>query len=89
MAKARRALKNAEQPKRDQARRHYETALAQWGAEIRWRSQAAQSVLPGLQAYQAALRGSIGLRLQPRLTDDQADYVAACQSTHKDLSLYF
>ena len=89
LAKARRALKNAEQPKRDQARRHYETALAQWGAEIRWRSQAAQSVLPGLQAYQAALRGSIGLRLQPRLTDDQADYVAACQSTHKDLSLYF
>ena len=89
LTKVRRALKNAEQPRREQALTHYATALTLLRTEIDWRSAAAQSMLPALRAYQAALRGSIGLRLQPRLTGEQADYVAACQSTHKDLSLYF
>ncbi|MDJ0932497.1 hypothetical protein [Breoghania sp.] len=56
----------------------YETGLA-------WRQKAEAP----LEAYEAAIRDTIGLRLQPRLSEDQSLYVAACSSGHRDLSLSF
>jgi hypothetical protein len=40
-------------------------------------------------AYQDELGGTIGLRQQPVLPREQALYVTACTSTHRDVSLSF
>ena len=34
-------------------------------------------------------RNNIGLRLQSRLTKEQAKFVASCNSIHRDISLNF
>jgi len=46
-------------------------------------------VKPGLDRYDAAIRNTIGLRLQSRLPDDLALEVAACKSNPHDLTLSF
>ena len=48
-----------------------------------------EKLLPGLDAYDAAIGGSIGLRQQPRLPEAQALFVAGCSSNHRDVSLSF
>jgi len=58
-------------------------------AEIAWRRDAAERILPGLRAYETALADTIGLRQQPRLPLEQALYVANCSASHRDLSLNF
>ena len=58
-------------------------------AEIAWRSRAGVELLPQLRAYDEAIQGTIGLRQQPRLPREQALYVAACSSVHRDISLNF
>jgi hypothetical protein len=45
--------------------------------------------LPGLKEYEAAIRETIGVRLQSRLTRDQALDMASCTSVHRDISPYF
>jgi len=51
--------------------------------------QANQQVLPGLKVLEQNLNDTIGVRLQPRLTEKLALAVAACQSVHEDVSLSF
>ena len=51
--------------------------------------RAADELLPGLSAYDDAIKHSIGLRVQERLTQEQARVVAECQSVHRDISLHF
>jgi hypothetical protein len=46
-------------------------------------------MLPALDAYDEAIRHSIGLRMQKRLTTEQAEEIAGCQSVHRDISLNF
>lgn len=87
-SKARRALKKKE-PRRDKAREWIEKGLVAYKSEIGWRQQAVDHFLPTLNAYDAVIRNSIGLRMQERLTVDQAKKVASCQSVHKDISLHF
>ena len=57
--------------------------------EVAWRTRAAKELLPGLSTYADAIRHNIGLRVQDRLTDEQARMVAECQSVHRDISLHF
>ncbi|MGF1447410.1 MAG: SLC13 family permease, partial [Pikeienuella sp.] len=57
--------------------------------ELEWRQAAVREVLPGLEAYNSALSGTIGLRQQERLDRDRALEVAACRSQHRDISLHF
>jgi tripartite ATP-independent transporter DctM subunit len=71
-------------------------ALEEWGkavdaldAEIDWRLAARVKVLHRLDLLDEAVRGSIGLRMQPRLSQSQAKSIAACQARHRDLSLEF
>lgn len=71
-------------------------ALAQWekareifDQELSWRQAAAAGLAEPLARYESSLRHTIGTRTQRRLTRDQALYVAACKSGHKDLSLRF
>ena len=44
----------------------------------------------GKKAYvNEIIKNNIGLRLQSKLTKEQAKFVAACNSVHKDISLNF
>jgi len=87
LSKARRALKRGGD--RDKASGFLVEALSILDSEVEWRGQAAQQLLPRLSEFDAAIRDTIGLRLQPRLTIDQAESVASCLSHHRDLSLSF
>lgn len=84
--KSRRALKQGD---RDQALAFYTEAKALYAAELQWRLSAEKALLALLQAHEAVLRDTIGLRMQPRLSLPQAKFVAKCQSVHRDISLYF
>jgi hypothetical protein len=60
-----------------------------FAAEIKWRKRAKTELSTNLKSYETALAKTIGLRLQERLTEEQALGVASCMSHHKDLSLAF
>ena len=42
-----------------------------------------------LEKYNSVIKHNIGLRLQSRLTKEQAKFVASCNSIHRDISLNF
>lgn len=86
--KARRALKG-DSPNPDKALANVNKALEKFESELAWRRAAQQTVAPGLRAYDDAIKESLGLRLQERLTSDQAEEIASCRSYHRDISLDF
>jgi TRAP-type mannitol/chloroaromatic compound transport system permease large subunit len=88
LSKARRALRG-NNPDQVKAIGQLEIAIQKLEFEIAWRSRATNELLPELEAYDSAIRHTIGMRLQERLTDDQAENIASCLAVHKDLSLYF
>ncbi len=57
--------------------------------EIKWRRDAAANLMPELEKYNSVIKNNIGLRLQSRLTKEQAKFVAKCNSIHRDISLNF
>ena len=57
--------------------------------EVYWREEANKNLLPELMKYNEVIKHNIGLRLQSRLTKDQAKFVARCNSVHRDISLNF
>nr|MBC8445086.1 TRAP transporter large permease subunit [Rhodospirillaceae bacterium] len=77
ISKVRRALKD---PNPDPAEAAQELAkgLATYETELTWRQKAAIELAAPLSAYNEAIRGTIGLRQQERLSDDQASIVASC-----------
>ena len=91
LSKARREFRvgAAETPDRDRAAGLLADAQEQFAAELEWRRRAATELAPALDAYDEAIRESIGLRLQKRLSTAQAKEIAACQSHHRDISLHF
>jgi len=56
---------------------------------VAWRQQASEQLVADLTSYDDAIKENIGIRLQTRLTTEQAEAVASCQSQHKDISLNF
>ena len=88
LSKVRRALKG-KTPDREKAAAELTATLDVFKSEIVWRKRAATELLPGLNAYNDAIKGTIGVRLQKRLTKDLATTVAACLSHHRDISLSF
>jgi tripartite ATP-independent transporter DctM subunit len=64
-------------------------AVAASEAQLDWRRRASEAVRPGLVAYDAAIRDTIGIRSQPRLPEEQALFVARCSASHRDISLNF
>jgi hypothetical protein len=60
-----------------------------YNKEIKWRSDANKNLLSELMKYNLVIKDNIGLRLQSKLTKDQAKYVASCNSIHRDISLNF
>ncbi len=88
VSRARRALRG-DSPDREKGLAQLANALELLRTEVTWRTQAAVSVLPGLQQYDAAIGDTIGARLQDRLTESQAEQIATCRSKHRDISLSF
>ena len=88
LSKARRALKGAD-PDREKAHGKWLEAMALFDAETVWRRRAGDDLAAGFDAYDNAIKHNIGLRLQEKLTVDQAVSIAACRSTHVDISLNF
>jgi predicted nucleic acid-binding Zn-ribbon protein len=88
LSKARRALKG-NNPEPEKAIQLLSEGLTVYAAEVDWRRRAAVEIAPALAAYDNAIKDSIGLRLQRRLSDDQVKAVASCLSIHRDFSLQF
>ncbi len=63
--------------------------FALFAKEVKWRKDASQNLMPELEKYNSVIKNNIGLRLQSRLTKEQAKFVASCNSIHRDISLNF
>ena len=57
--------------------------------EKEWRKLAQNNLLSKLNEFDNSVSDTIGLRLQERLTIEQAKFVASCRSIHRDISLNF
>ena len=57
--------------------------------EVKWRKDASENLMPEIEKYNLVIKNNIGLRLQSRLTKEQAKFVARCNSVHRDISLNF
>ena len=88
LSKAKKSLrKRKEKPKK--AIKSIKKAISLMEEDIVARQASASSVLPGLKAFEAEIRDTIGLRQQSRLTDDQASAISSCLAKHRDISLNF
>ncbi len=85
---ARRALVT-DNPDREEAQAKLDDALEALDGELAWRKPASAALLPALGAYETTLRDNIGLRLQRRFPREQALEIAACNASHRDVSLDF
>jgi len=88
LSKARRALKGDE-PDREKAADLLSESRELYASEVSWRQRAQTELTAGLDEYDNAIKHSIGLRLQKRLSKEQAKSIASCQSAHRDISLSF
>lgn len=88
LSKARRALKGAE-PNRATAADLLSESRGLYANEISWRQRAQTELTAGLDEYDNAIKQTIGLRLQKRLSKEQAKNIARCQAAHRDISLSF
>ncbi len=87
LSTVRRAL--TRNPDKVAALKALESAIKAYDSELAWREKASQAVLPGLRAYNLAIRDTIGLRKQEKLPQDLVPTIAACTAHHRDISLQF
>lgn len=87
LIKARRVLKKKQD--RDEAVGYLLNAIESLEQELSWRTRAQLEFLAGLNLFNAAIKDSIGLRLQTRINIAQAENIAACLAHHRDVSLAF
>ncbi len=85
---ARRALRG-KRANPEKAMKEFQRAVTLFEREVEWRAKAAAEVAPGLTAFEAVIRRNIGLRLQPKLAEDEALKVASCMANPRDLTLDF
>ena len=57
--------------------------------EIDWRKNFKKKHMDTINAHDKIISETIGLRLQSKLTKEQAIYVSRCNSIHRDISLNF
>jgi tripartite ATP-independent transporter DctM subunit len=88
LSRARRALRGRN-PDPAKAAKSLAEGLEIYAADVAWRQKAKVRLFGDLSHYHDALRDTIGLRLQERLSSDQAGDVAGCMSVHRDISLAF
>jgi tripartite ATP-independent transporter DctM subunit len=85
---ARRALRK-KTPDREKALNKLGQAQEIYREELAWRQRAKADLLPGLRAYEVAIRNTIGIRLQSRVPHEIALDLASCTADHRDISLHF
>ncbi len=88
VSKARRKLRG-DSPDPTGALAELEKVFPVFDEEVAWRTKAKDVLLPQLQKYDAAIAGTIGVRLQDRLERELAKKIAGCMSEHRDISLSF
>ena len=88
LSAARRALR-AKRPDMNKALKKFDSAIKKFRSELAWRERATTELLPELEAYEASIRDTIGLRQQPRMPREQATELIGCTAEHRDLSLHF
>jgi hypothetical protein len=76
-------------PDREKAASLVTQALEQMKVEIKWHQRAAGELAADLKAYDQVIARTIGMRMQERLTQEQAESIASCLAVHKDLTLHF
>ena len=87
LSRTKRALRG-DDPDIEKAITHMNEAGDVFAEELAWR-QRAGNLASELQNYDQAIASTIGMRMQARLTAEQAEYIADCRSVHRDLSLHF
>ena len=88
LSRAKRALRGTT-PDKDKAVDQVTLATRVMQSEIEWRQRAADELVNDIEEYDRTIAGTIGMRMQERLTSDQAESIASCLAVHKDLSLHF
>ena len=88
LSKSRRALKK-DDADIDKINNLIEDANEIYIYEKLWREKAEKELLPQLIKFDESIKDTIGLRLQEKLTKEQAKFVAACRAVHTDISLNF
>ncbi len=88
LSKVRRALRG-EEPDFDKAGVEMADVIEVYRGQLSWRERASGELASNIATYEAIIRGTIGVRLQARLTNEQALFVAACGAGHRDISLNF
>ncbi|MFK7856454.1 MAG: TRAP transporter large permease subunit [Granulosicoccus sp.] len=88
VSKARSALKK-KKPNPESAMKSMDKAMVEYEKEMQWRNEAEPALSTALADYEKQMRGSIGIRQQDKLDREQALFVAACSSNHRDISLNF
>ena len=62
---------------------------AHFDQEVSWRNEFDKKYMDRINNHLTVLSETIGLRLQQKLTKEQAIYVSKCNSVHRDISLNF
>ncbi|MCG6901572.1 MAG: TRAP transporter large permease subunit [Rhodobacter sp.] len=88
LTKAERSLRDGKED-REKAAEDYAKAVAAFNEQTGWRRAAEGDLKAGVTAYVAGISDSIGARQQPKLSRDQALFIAACDASPRDLSLNF
>ena len=88
LSKVRRALRG-KNPDPAKAQKQLIKALSLFDSEVAWRRAAADGLLDEVRALDAAMAGTIGLRMQAKLPREVALYLASCTAGHRDISPYF
>jgi len=88
LSKVRRELRR-KKPKMDKVQKLYNKATKMYETQLAWRTGAEKTIRPALQTYLQAITPTLGVRSQKKLTREQALYLAACSSGHRDISLNF
>ena len=88
LSRAKRALRGTS-PDKDKAIDQILQGASILQDEIDWHRQAEARLKSELETYDQAIATTIGMRMQTRLTAEQAEYIATCRAVHRDLTLYF
>ena len=88
LSRAKRALRG-DNPDQEKAIEQIRQSAQTLREEVVWHQRAAGELGADLDDYHEAIRLTIGMRMQERLTGEQAEAIAECKAVHKDLTLFF
>ncbi len=88
LSKAERALREG-RVDLEKAAEEWASALEAYTEQLEWRRAGEGTISEGLKVYIAGISDTIGSRQQPRLSREQALFIAGCNANHRDVSLNF